>query len=192
MEIHLVRLVKRFQIIFSAANLLLFILLIQIARAIDIGYSNNLLSYLNKTIQNPSQYPCIVGNFSSEGKVCVILFYGATCPHCAQERDFWKNILSNQQFSKNLKLIELEVYYNQTNQQLLLDAAKRFNISENQLGVPLTIIGDKAFLGFAYSQNSEIISPPTSNNNFILIGLALIFVAGILIFIIFKRWKSAR
>jgi hypothetical protein len=91
-----------------------------------------------------------------------------------------------------LKLIELEVYYNQTNQQLLLDAAKRFNISENQLGVPLTIIGDKAFLGFAYSQNSEIISPPTSNNNFILIGLALIFVAGILIFIILKRWKSAR
>lgn len=191
MEIHLVRLVKRSQISFSAVNLLLFILLIQIVRAIDLGYSNNLLFYLNKTIQNPSQYPCIIGNFSSEGKVCVILFYGATCPHCAQERDFWKNILSNPQFSKNLKLIELEVYYNQTNQQLLLDVAKRFNISENQLGVPLTIIGDKAFLGFAYSQNSEI-SSPTSNNNFILIGLALIFVAGILIFIILKRWKSAR
>jgi len=191
MEIHLVRLVKRSQISFSAVNLLLFILLIQIVRAIDLGYSNNLLFYLNKTIQNPSQYPCIIGNFSSEGKVCVVLFYGATCPHCAQERDFWKNILSNPQFSKNLKLIELEVYYNQTNQQLLLDVAKRFNISENQLGVPLTIIGDKAFLGFAYSQNSEI-SSPTSNNNFILIGLALIFVAGILIFIILKRWKSAR
>ena len=191
MEIHLVRLVKRSQISFSAVNLLLLILLIQIVRAIDLGYSNNLLFYLNKTIQNPSQYPCIIGNFSSEGKVCVILFYGATCPHCAQERDFWKNILSNPQFSKNLKLIELEVYYNQTNQQLLLDVAKRFNISENQLGVPLTIIGDKAFLGFAYSQNSEI-SSPTSNNNFILIGLALIFVAGILIFIILKRWKSAR
>ena len=186
------RLVKRFQRSFSAASILLFILLLQIAKAIDIGYSNDLLSYLNKTIQNPSQYPCIIGNFSSEGKVCVILFYGATCPHCAQEREFWKNILSNQQFSKNLKLIELEVYYNQTNQKLFLDTAKRFNISENQLGVPFTIIGDKAFLGFAYSQNSEVSSPPTSNDNFILISLALIFVAGILIFIILKRWKSAR
>ena len=165
---------------------------IQIVRAIDIGYSSNLLLYLNKTIQNPSQYPCIVGNFSSEGKVCVILFYGATCPHCAQERDFWKNILSNQQFSKNLKLIELEVYYNQTNQKLLLDTAKRFNISENQLGVPLTIIGDKAFLGFAYSQNSQVISPPTSSS-FILVFLALIFVAAVLIiFILLKRWKNDR
>jgi len=184
--------VKKSQISFSAASILLFILLIQIARAIDIGYSDNLLSYLNKTTQNPSQYPCIIGNFSSEGKVCVILFYGATCPHCAQERDFWKNILSNQQFSKNLKLIELEVYYNKTNQQLYLDTAKRFNISENQLGVPLTIIGDKAFLGFAYSQNSEIISSPTSNN-FVFIGLAVIFVvAAILIFILLKRWKNVR
>jgi thioredoxin-related protein len=184
--------VKRSQINFSAASILLFILLLQIAKAIDIGYSNNLLSYLNKTIQNPSQYPCIVGNFSSEGKVCVILFYGATCPHCAQEREFWKNILSNQQFSKNLKLIELEVYYNQTNQKLFLETAKKFNISENQLGVPFTIVGDKAFLGFAYSQNSQVISPPTSSS-FILVFLALIFVAAVLIiFILLKRWKSAR
>jgi thioredoxin-related protein len=184
--------VKKFQRSFSVASILLFILLLQIAKAIDIGYSNDLLSYLNKTIQNPSQYPCIISNFSSEGRVCVILFYGATCPHCAQERDFWKNILSNQQFSKNLKLIELEVYYNQTNQKLFLDTAKKFNISENQLGVPFTIIGDKAFLGFAYSQNSGVSSPPTSSS-FSLVFLALIFVAAVLIiFILLKRWKSAR
>ena len=183
---------KRFQINFSAASILLFILLFQIAKAIDIGYSNNLLSYLNKTIQNPFQYPCIVGNFSSEGRVCVILFYGATCPHCAQEREFWKNILSNQQFSNNLKLIELEVYYNQTNQKLFLETAKKFNISENQFGVPFTIVGDKAFLGFAYSQNSQVTSPPTSSS-FILVFLALIFVAAVLIiFISLKRWKSVR
>lgn len=179
---------------FSVAKLLLFsILLIQFCKAIDIGYSSNLLFYLNQSIQNP-QHSCFL-NFSPEGKVCVIIFYGQGCPHCAQENEFWNNLLKNETWAQKIKLIKLEVYYNQTNQKIFEETAKKLNLAQNEIGVPLTIIENKPFLGFAYSKNSETTSPTSLDlQNFQDYYLFLIFIVTVFIifFILLKRWKNAR
>jgi len=62
----------------------------------------------------------------------LILFYKDGCPACAAVEDFLKqnDIESKVEFSK------LEVYYNKSNANLLLEKAKICGISEENLGVP--------------------------------------------------------
>ena len=62
----------------------------------------------------------------------IILFYKDGCPACAAVEDFLKqnDIESKVDFSK------LEVYYNKSNANLLLEKAKVCNIPEQDLGVP--------------------------------------------------------
>lgn len=118
------------------------------------------------------------------------MFYGQGCPHCAQEIEFWSNLLKNETLAQKIKLIKLEVYYNQTNQNLLQQTAKRLNLSQNEIGVPLTIIGNKAFLGFAYSKNSETTSLTQNSVYYLFFIFALI--AFVIILILLKKWKNAR
>ncbi|MGC9149569.1 MAG: hypothetical protein ACP5FX_00410 [Candidatus Micrarchaeia archaeon] len=183
---------KKYQRSFSVAKafILLLILLFNFSKAIDIGYSDKIISYLNTSIQNTTN-SCFL-NFSSGGKVCIILFYGQGCPHCAQEREFLKTLINEEAYKDKIKIIELEVYYNKTNQELYQKTARMLNLSESEMGVPLTLIGKKAFLGFAYSStpSTSTTSPlPTTHYFFFLILFILIFC---IIFYIIKRWKNAR
>jgi glutaredoxin len=62
----------------------------------------------------------------------IILFYKEGCPACAAVEDFLKqnDIESKVAFSR------LEVYYNKSNANLLLEKAKICGIEEKDLGVP--------------------------------------------------------
>ncbi len=62
----------------------------------------------------------------------IILFYKEGCPACAAVEDFLKqnDIGSRVEFSK------LEVYYNKSNANLLLEKAKICGVEEKDLGVP--------------------------------------------------------
>jgi len=66
----------------------------------------------------------------SEG---IILFYGQDCPHCKNVEDF----MDQNNIQDKVKVTQLEVYYNEDNQNILAQVAKKCNINLNQIGVPL-------------------------------------------------------
>lgn len=71
------------------------------------------------------------------------LFYGDGCPHCANQKDFLKKI--NPDYP-NLKVYLYEVYYNKDNLKLMQLLADKLKVSAG--GVPFTVIGDRATVGF--------------------------------------------
>ena len=80
---------------------------------------------------------------SAQDKTELIYFWGDGCPHCAKESKFLENI--SEKYPK-LKITKYEVWYNAENQKLFAETAKGLGIT--RLGVPLTIIGDKYFIGY--------------------------------------------
>ena len=75
-------------------------------------------------------------------KVCVYFFYGATCPHCAEEKPFLEELKNKYP----IELHQFEVYYNQTNVEIWNRVSSLYGAQP--VGVPMTFIGDKAFIGF--------------------------------------------
>ena len=79
----------------------------------------------------------------AENEVCVYLFYGKTCPHCAEEKVFLKSL---EEKYPELEVKQFEVYYDQANQELFEKISRVFNTISS--GVPMTFIDGKAFIGF--------------------------------------------
>ncbi len=75
-------------------------------------------------------------------KVCVYFFYGATCPHCAEEKSFLEELKNKYP----IELHQFEVYYNQTNVEIWNQISSLYGAKP--VGVPMTFIGDKVFVGF--------------------------------------------
>ncbi len=76
-----------------------------------------------------------------KGKVNVYLFWQNGCPHCALEKPFLKNL--SKEYPVNVYLFEIG---DKKNLNLWMDFCKLYN--EKPLGVPMTFIGDKHFVGF--------------------------------------------
>jgi glutaredoxin len=101
----------------------------------------------------------LIGNFlfwlllcldiSIAQKVCVYFFYGATCPHCAEEKSF----LTELGKKYPIELHEFEVYFNQTNVKIWNEISSKYKTEP--IGVPMSFIGDKVFIGFVHG-NVEI------------------------------------
>ncbi len=91
-------------------------------------------------------------NIGLAQKACVYLFYGATCPHCAQERPFLRELMNKYP----IELHEFEVYFNKTNAELWNQISSKYGTEPS--GVPMTFIGDKVFIGFAYG-DTEFFDP---------------------------------
>ncbi|QQG52173.1 MAG: hypothetical protein HY931_02380 [Candidatus Falkowbacteria bacterium] len=73
-----------------------------------------------------------------------ILFYGDTCPHCKNVEEF----MSTNGTKAKLSFLELEVYRNQSNAQLLVATAKKCGLDTSAgVGVPLFFDGEKCLLG---------------------------------------------
>lgn len=79
----------------------------------------------------------------AENKVNVYFFYGDGCPHCEQEMAFL-NKLGNEM--DGVDIYSYEVWNNLTNAKILAKLSKELNI--NNTGVPITIISDKAIVGY--------------------------------------------
>lgn len=80
-----------------------------------------------------------------ENKVNLYLFHGDGCPHCAEERTWLKDI--EEKYKDNLNVYYYEVWEDKDNANLMDKVKEVFEIDKN--GVPLTIIGDKYYLGFS-------------------------------------------
>lgn len=81
-----------------------------------------------------------------------IYFYGDGCTHCAKVKPVIDDVKSRY---PDLRLVELEVYYNATNGQKLVEMSQRLGIET--AGVPIIFIGNSALLGEA--QISEGFEP---------------------------------
>jgi len=86
----------------------------------------------------------------AEDKVCVYIFYGKTCPHCAQEKSFLEELKTKY---PQLEVHEFEVYFDSESRQLFEKISEAYHTQSS--GVPMTFIGERAFIGFAEG-NTEI------------------------------------
>jgi len=90
--------------------------------------------------------------FATENNtVCVFFFYSSGCPHCAQAKPFLQQLAQKYP----IDLHEFEVS-NPENSNLWHQMCKKYNTQP--VGVPMTFIGDKVFVGFAYG-DQEIFNP---------------------------------
>lgn len=87
-------------------------------------------------------------------KINIYLFHGYNCPHCKAEKEWLKTI--KEDYKDYVNIYYFEVWKDSNNLKLMNKVKDRMNIKEE--GVPLTIIGDKYFIGF-----SDITSPNMEN-----------------------------
>ena len=88
----------------------------------------------------------------SDDKVHLYLFHGQECPHCEEEREWLKDI--ENEYKDYLTVYYYEVWHNEDNVKLAEEIKKEFGIKKD--GVPLTIIGDKYYVGYSKPIGSTI------------------------------------
>lgn len=94
--------------------------------------------------------PTIV--YAEEKEVNLYLFYGKGCPHCAAEEEALVDIQAE---FPSLHIYTYETWYNTENQVKLEQVGKI--LKKNITNVPLTVIGNKYFVGYSESIKQEII-----------------------------------
>jgi thiol-disulfide isomerase/thioredoxin len=143
---------------------LVFLLFVGLVKAEEAGYSNK----IEEAVANCANCNvCPDGKILESGKVCLYLFWGQGCPHCAEEKPFLEELKGKY---PRLEVYEFEVYYNQDNVKLWEEVCKKYGMQP--VGVPMTFVGNKAFIGFSRekSENSSTQSFP----NWLLILIILI------------------
>lgn len=80
----------------------------------------------------------------AQEKLEVYFFYGEGCPHCAKEEIFLDKL--EKEYQDEIDILRYEVWYNSQNARLLKEMAAKIKL--NVTGVPITIIGDKAIIGY--------------------------------------------
>jgi thiol-disulfide isomerase/thioredoxin len=149
---------------------LVFLLFVELVKAEEIGYSNKIEEAVENCV---NCNVCPDGKVLESGKVCLYLFWGQGCPHCAEEKPFLEELKGKY---PKLEVYEFEVYYNQENVKLWEEVCRKYGLQP--IGVPMTFIGKKAFVGFSRekSGNSTPYSsnPSQSSPNWFLIPIILI------------------
>ena len=83
----------------------------------------------------------------SPAPVTLELFYGDGCPHCAAERELAQEY-------PGLAIVDHEVWYDAGNLALLEETGARMGFEPS--GVPVTIIGERVWIGFSDAIAAEI------------------------------------
>lgn|SRR5574344_1366812 len=113
-------------------------------------------SYTSQTLDEAATAEGITyshGDFSnSSDKVTIYLFRGAGCSHCYAFLTFLESIVPD--YGKYFNVVTYEVWNNTNNASLMQQVASVFG--DDASGVPYIIIGDKTYIGYASSMDSEI------------------------------------
>ncbi len=88
----------------------------------------------------------------AQNQVDVYFFWGNGCGHCAAEKVFLQGLIEDY---PEINLKSYEVWYNSTNKDFFKQKTSEMGIPSN--GVPVTIIGDKHWIGYTSSFNTAII-----------------------------------
>lgn len=90
----------------------------------------------------------ITNVYAADKKVNVYIFRGEGCPHCEEAIEWFENELANdEEYSKYYKLVKYEVWYDESNNNLMDQVAKELGTQAS--GVPFIVVGDKYFSGFS-------------------------------------------
>lgn len=92
---------------------------------------------------------------SKDAQVNVYFFWGEGCPHCAKEKPFLESL---ERKYPEVNVVDFEIWNNKDNRELLMDVSEILNFEVS--GVPLTIVGNKEFVGF----NESVISKQIENH----------------------------
>ena len=84
------------------------------------------------------------------GDVTISFFWGDGCPHCEEEELFLEVLAQNY---PQIKIQKYEVWYDKANQEILKKAAEVMGFEP--AGVPVTIIGEKYWVGFREEYKAE-------------------------------------
>ena len=90
----------------------------------------------------PAGNPALPPASGSAGSVTAYYFYGDGCTHCANIKPHLTALAAKY---PNLDLKQLEVYHNTTNQEILSQVQRTYNLT--MLGVPTLVIGNRALVG---------------------------------------------
>lgn len=82
--------------------------------------------------------------------VNVYLFHSSSCSHCKSEIKFWNSIVKKYD---NVKVYKYEIH-DDNNNDFMKKVASEYKISSNS--VPLTVIGDKSFIGYSEDSSKSI------------------------------------
>ena len=87
----------------------------------------------------------------ANGGATIYFFWGDGCPHCAEEEIFLKALVLEY---PQIKIQDYEVWYDKANQKILKKVADLMSFDPK--GVPVTIIGDKVWIGFREQYKAEM------------------------------------
>lgn len=87
----------------------------------------------------------------SDKPVVVYFFWGDGCPYCAEEKPFLEEL---QRRYPGLEVRDYEVWYDEDNQALLKEMADALGFEVR--GVPVTVIGERSWIGFSDQIAQEI------------------------------------
>ncbi|MBW3004343.1 thioredoxin family protein [Candidatus Woesearchaeota archaeon] len=93
----------------------------------------------------------VVPEIVDETEVIVYEFYGASCPHCKNLNNWFEEIKPKY---PNLKVIQYEVYSNQSNRELFQQVSEAYGTKAG--GVPAVFIGEEKFIGFGPDTGDKI------------------------------------
>lgn len=93
----------------------------------------------------------IITDVSAEEKITLYLFYGNECPHCAEEKEFLREL--EDKYS-NLDIVLYEVWHNDKNATLMDNVKEKLNKVNPY--VPFTVVGENAITGFNSSMENSI------------------------------------
>ena len=87
---------------------------------------------------------------NAQTKYNLYLFYGETCPHCADEEEFLESYLG---IYDNVELVRYEVWNSKDNRELMVKVQNELN--NHASGVPYLVIGDKVIVGYLDGTTDE-------------------------------------
>lgn len=87
----------------------------------------------------------------ANGDVTIYFFWGDGCPHCEDEKIFLDALIKEY---PQIKIQDYEVWYDKDNQEILKKAANLMGFEPK--GVPITIIGEKIWIGFREQYKAEM------------------------------------
>jgi thiol-disulfide isomerase/thioredoxin len=90
-------------------------------------------------------------NAENQNKVVITLFWGNGCPHCAVERPFLAKL---QEKYPNLEVRTYELWYVDSNIPIMEKMTAAYGFEGT--GVPITLIGDKHWVGYSDGVGVEI------------------------------------
>ncbi len=85
------------------------------------------------------------------GDLPIYFFWGDGCPHCAEEEPFLKKLVRD---NRGTKLYAYEVWYVPENRALMQQMATALGFEPQ--GVPVTIVGDRYWVGYTAQIGAEI------------------------------------